>query len=279
MDVTRMPKFHHQGIKIFYEFKKQSDSAETIVFLNGIMASVTSWRYFANHFKKLGYNILLHEFQGQLLADQPVDALRLSTHVEDLVALMDYLGLHQAHLVGISYGGMVGIRFALDYSERVLSLTLINTASELDQQLRQEISRWKQLAMLQDGEAFFWQLAPVIFSQNYVQNKRHHLEQLAKAMKKLEPKFFTGQIALYDAILNEAVMTDLLSNIKVPTLIICGEADYLMGSKFSHLIHRQIKQSEFIMLPDCGHNAIYEKPLEIATLLEKFILLQYRIEK
>jgi pimeloyl-ACP methyl ester carboxylesterase len=50
------------------------------------------------------------------------------SHIEDLRAILDYLDLEKAHLVGCSQGGRVAVSFALTYPERVVSLTLVGTA-------------------------------------------------------------------------------------------------------------------------------------------------------
>ena len=52
----------------------------------------------------------------------------LDAHREDLVALMNTLGIKMAHLVGSSYGGYVALAAALRWPERVISLVLGRTA-------------------------------------------------------------------------------------------------------------------------------------------------------
>jgi 3-oxoadipate enol-lactonase len=67
-------------------------------------------------------------------------------------------------------------------------------------------------------------------------------------------------------------MTDRLHEIKCPALIICGDQDFLKPIKFSQIIAGGIEKSEFVILPNCGHVSIFEKPNELQTLLSGFVL-------
>ena len=67
-------------------------------------------------------------------------------------------------------------------------------------------------------------------------------------------------------------MTDRLHEIKCPALIICGDQDFLKPIKFSQILADKISNSEFVILPNCGHVSIFEKPKELQSLLSGFIL-------
>ena len=56
-----MSTFTINGVELYYEVTGDLASKEAIVFLNGVMASTTSWVYQVELFKKLGYKILLHD--------------------------------------------------------------------------------------------------------------------------------------------------------------------------------------------------------------------------
>src|SRR5664279_1549629 len=52
------------------------------------------------------------------------------SHSEDLLGLLDFLGARPAHVIGLSMGGRLALRFALDHPDAVKSLTLIDSALE-----------------------------------------------------------------------------------------------------------------------------------------------------
>ncbi|MDR2740692.1 MAG: alpha/beta hydrolase [Treponema sp.] len=67
-------------------------------------------------------------------------------------------------------------------------------------------------------------------------------------------------------------MTRELSRITCPALIICGEDDILKKSRFSKIITDSITGSEYIMIPGCGHVAIFEKTGELCSAILGFIM-------
>ena len=58
----------------------------------------------------------------------------------------------------------------------------------------------------------------------------------------------------------ELDITDQLSRIKAPTLIIAGEEDLIKGSKYAKIISNHIPHSEFAVIPGSGHVICLEKP-------------------
>ncbi len=79
------------------------------------------------------------------------------------------------------------------------------------------------------------------------------------------------QIVLYETF-KKINMTKDLKKIKCPALVVCGTEDVLKPIKFSELIAEKIPNSEFVLIPDCGHVSFFEKAEEINSLLLGFIL-------
>jgi hypothetical protein len=93
----------------------------------------------------------------------------------------------------------------------------------------------------------------------------------AKAIKNNPNNYLEGQKTLYDTFVKECHFTDELHNIKCPALIIVGDQDFLKPIKFSQILADKIPNSEFIILPNCGHVSIFEKPKELQSMLFGFI--------
>ena len=267
-----MPIVTHQSVDLFYEIKGDPNAKLTVLFLNGVMASTSSWVNQLPPFEAHGFKIVLHDFKGQLKSAKPNGPYTFAQHASDVVALMDHLGIPSAHLIGTSYGGEVGLRCALDHPQRVLSLSVIDSVSELDEDLSATVNDWKDAAATQHGETFFHRMMPSIYSPGFIQRNHDMLAQRAKAMNALSADYFAGQIILYDTFLNDVSMTSELHHIQCPTLILCGELDTLKPVKFSAIMAQAIPNAEFLTIPDCGHVAIFEKPNELNSALLGFIL-------
>lgn len=93
-----------EEVSLFYEVKGDLESSETIVFLNGVMASTNSWYQFIPFFERFGYKMLLHDFKGQLKSSKPEGPYTFEEHAMELKELMDFLQIKNANLIGTSYG-------------------------------------------------------------------------------------------------------------------------------------------------------------------------------
>jgi len=277
--VIYMAFFEREGIKLFYEVRGNTNSHEAILFLNGVMASTSSWTGITPVFEAHEFSIILHDFRGQLRSDKPSGPYTFDMHVEDVLALMDYLDIEQAHFIGTSYGGEVGMRFAATYPNRVKTLSVIGSVSELDEKLIHFIKSWKHVAKSYDGEAFFWTMMPSIYHTTYIKSNLEEMEKRAATMNLIPKEYFDGQITLYDTFIQDVTMTNSLHKITCPSLIISGEDDILKPVKFSKIIANNIPNSEYVIIPDSAHVTIFEKPKTLQTILLGFIMKHVTIDK
>lgn len=267
-----MSYFKYGKINLYYEERGNLSSEKVVVFLNGVMASTNSWVNQISLFEKLDFRIVLHDFKGQLLSDKPSGPYTFSEHAEETKALLEHLKIDRAHFIGTSYGGEVALKFAMIYQEMVETIAVINSVTQLDEVLKFFIKGWKALAEAKDPENFFYGMIPTIYHNTYIENNLDLIKNRANTFNHLPGDYFTGQIELYKTFEQDVTMTDSLHLITSPTIIICGENDILKPKKFSKIIADNIKNSEYITIPDCGHVTIFEKPKELNSILAGFIL-------
>lgn len=260
-----------RGVTLHYDYQTQANPRGTIVFLNGVMASLSSWKLYAEYFYKRGYNILLHDFRGQLLSDKPEGPYSFETHAMDTFALLKTLKIDKAHLIGTSYGGEVAMKMAAMDASVIASISVINSVSELDDSLIDKVKRWKTLAASYDAETFMRGMSKDIYSDDFLAANQAMIDKRIEAMQALDSSYFDGQITLYDTFLEDVTMTDELKNINVPTLVVSGENDTLKPPKFSRLITSAIEDAVHVMLPGSGHVSIFEKPSELKLILVGFL--------
>lgn len=246
------------------------DGETTIGFMNGVMASASSWDTYVDVFVKLGFKVVTFDFIGQMLSDKPQGPYTFKQHIDEAKRLYDSLGIESLHLIGTSYGSEVAMKFALTYPQSVLSLSLIDGTAEIDEPMKKEILRWYDLTN-KSGEEFFWGMAPSIYHPDYIAKNHDFLEARAKKLNGAHD-YLAGQRALYETFLNEVHFLNELHEIDTPTLVVVGEFDTLKPPSCSQAIHDQIKGSEYVVLPNCGHVGIFEKADELITLLVGFIL-------
>ncbi|MFQ5675703.1 MAG: alpha/beta fold hydrolase, partial [bacterium] len=87
------------------------------------------------------YRVTLYDLRGHGGSGMPASGYTTEDMATDLDALLDEIGIAQAHLVGHSYGGAVALHYALNHPDRVVSLTLADTRIR-DLQPTQRLQDW-----------------------------------------------------------------------------------------------------------------------------------------
>ena len=130
-------------------------NGEVIVFLNGVMASTNSWYTIMKPFVEAGYRIILHDFKGQLKSDKPSGPYTFAEHAKETIMILDQLSIKKAHFVGTSYGGEVALNIGFRYKKYVSSLVIIDSVSETDETMVNEINHWIDLCEKKDAKFKF----------------------------------------------------------------------------------------------------------------------------
>lgn len=265
-----MPKEIINGVEIFYELN--GNAGDTVVILNGIMMSTTSWYDFVPVYTK-NHRLLRVDFRNQGQSQYVDDDFLIDIHVEDLKALFEKLRIEKVHMVGISYGAEVAMLFALKYQNMLKSLVLSNTTARVTKHLRAIGDSWDEAAKLYDGERFFKLAMPFIYSTAFYESNWQWLKDREKAFGKIlqKPWFdaymkLTGSTRCYDIL-------DRLHEINVPTLCIASDLDIVTPIPEVRMIYERIENSKFLIISGAGHASCYEKKDEFNTAVLGFIVL------
>ena len=118
------------GIRMFYMDRSKSDPTGTIVFIHGFPLNHSMWRhqldYFGSTYRCIAPD--LRGFGGSILSDgAPKEAWSMDTFADDIIALMDKLGIDKAHVCGLSMGGYIAFAVWRKYRQRVQQLILADT--------------------------------------------------------------------------------------------------------------------------------------------------------
>jgi 3-oxoadipate enol-lactonase len=196
-------------------------------------------------------------------SDKPAGPYSPGMFAKDLVGLFSSCGLTRAHVVGISMGGMIAQRFALDFPEYVESLILISTSSEVGSQAK---VAWEKMAasIEQRGFSMNTDFAARIYSPGFVQAHPEAVQAMAARTATNDPRAYAAAARAVSAY----NWTADLGRLQVPTLILQGMEDKLTPPGGSIKMSRVIPRSRLLMFPDCGHVLPEEKPeLFTRTLL------------
>jgi len=128
--------------KIWYDVQNPKDSVRgSIILIMGLSADALAWpSYFMDGFRDAGYQVIRLDNRGVGMTDwddfDPENPYTLSDMADDVLAVLDTLGIEKAHIAGVSMGGMIGQTLCLEHPERALSLTsIMSTAWVSDKEL------------------------------------------------------------------------------------------------------------------------------------------------
>ena len=181
----------------------------------------------------------------------------LQDMTQDALAVLDHLKIQQAHLVGVSMGGMIAQRLALQVPQRVLSLTCIMSSSGA-KGLPGPSSDMRQILMSppssgaaaarQHGIRFVKALAGPGF-----EHPKGSQEQLVDDSFKRSHRPMGGYRQML-AVMADRERAGLLSSIKAPTLVIHGKADPLLPFACGEDIAKRIPNAKLHAIEGMGHD-------------------------
>ncbi len=261
-----MPILDIDGCRLNYE---SDGEGPNIVFINGLTMDTNGWVLQVPYFSKK-YRVLRYDCRGQGKSDKPDMVYTPDIQMEDLKNILDELEVERAHIIGLSYGGMIAQHFAVNYPKRVGALVLVDTCSYIGPLLELTIKLWIKATEVGGNELRYDAMIPFLFSENFIENNLEKILSLREASVKNNPS--QAVINLAKGCLAHNIH-DKISNIVSPTLIVVGEEDILIPLKYSRLLHERIKDSELLVIEKCGHAPPLERPEEfnssVMTFLEK----------
>jgi pimeloyl-ACP methyl ester carboxylesterase len=187
----------------------------------------------------------------------------IKTHAADLAHLMDALGIGRAVIHGSSWGGVLALRFGIDFPDKVRALVVDSSSSEVNERAAQNwIARGE--VMLKEGPAGM-RNAPGGLTDGRPEQRPEGAEgPVERPREGRAPAHVQGGGANADpqayyetckavASLFEHPMTPELPKIKAPTLAIVGENDQTAGVGGTVKLSRAIPNCKLVILKDTGH--------------------------
>lgn len=198
----------------------------------------------------------LHGF-GSASATPPTS---LANHADDLVSILDQLGIEQAHVAGHSYGGAVAATFALGHQERLASLGLIATVVSAPRALFTERAR---LAEAGGAGSFVEPTLARWFTEDELRHPGRPVHDVAEVLRRTP---LASWVAGWRILAGHDISARL-GEIMVPTTVVAGEVDVACPADHLECAARQLPNARFTVLRGGAHVLPLEKPFELAQLL------------
>ncbi len=272
------------GISIWYESLLPQDSSRGSILLNmGIANDALAWPdYFMERLLQAGYQVIRYDHRGTGLSDWMDDwgseqPYSLKDMAADGMAVLQELDIEQAHIIGVSMGGMIAQEMAIHFPDRVKSLSILSSSGYIEDPTLKPIS----MDLMKQFIGLFFKYGLIPTEKNQIKfhlSARHLL--MGDSVVSLDEKAIATQV-LYNirkrkgynhsvskqhgaAVSLSGSRYEALRNISVPTLVVHGKSDPLIPFEHGVKCAEKIPDAETLWLEGMGHDIPEEYAAEVA---------------
>jgi len=273
-----VPHTYTNGIVTFYE---DTGDGPVVVLVHGYAGDHTMWDGQAPRLVRAGFRVVRHDVRGHGRSMIAPDGYTWENYSKDLANLLDRLNVERpvaeglevgaAHIVGLSMGGGIALQFALDFPQRVLSLTLVDSTlpgftysgetSRGTVELREAVAR--------EGPRSAFER--VWLAHPFFDGIRRHPDRFAELAETIlrfqAPDMREGARPPDYA----PDLTTRLGEIRAPALVVVGENDDPDFRIIADLFARNLPNTRQEVMPDCWHLPPLEHPELFNEMLVGFI--------
>ncbi|MCY3690949.1 MAG: alpha/beta hydrolase [Chloroflexota bacterium] len=243
-----MPYVNLPGVDLWYE--DTGGDGVPVILLHAATGTTDCWVHQLPAFTTAGFRCIAYDRRTWGRSRPTDDAVQPGYQGDDLNGLIENLGLEQCHLVATAAGGITGIDYALSHPERVRSLAVANT-----------------IGGVQDKEYLDVQHR---MRPPEIQNLPEHLRELGPSYRGADPEGTARWVDIEHASrpygrlpaqpVREPITYGRLATMRVPTLVLSGQADILAPPLLMRMLAAHIPTSRFATLEDVGHAGFWERP-------------------
>jgi pimeloyl-ACP methyl ester carboxylesterase len=222
-----------------------------LIFIHGAGGDGSLWGYVMKNLR--GIHSIALDLPGHGgSSGNPVE--RIELYADFLQEFLKILDIERCVLAGHSMGGAITLEMAVRKDSKLKGIVLVSTGAKL-------------------------RVSPLVFHS--LSNLESHIDEFVDFLLKDEKLKALIRSSLLKAGA-EVLKTDFtacngfdlmerISEIEIPALILCGDADFMTPLKYSEYMHEKIKNSRFVPFKGAGHMLMLEAPEFVAEEISFFI--------
>ena len=212
------------------------------------------------------FRVITYDQRGHGESPVPPGPYAISQLGEDVIALIDHLGIERASYVGLSIGGMAGIWLGANAPSRLHRLVLMCTSAHAP-----PASRWRERVAAVRDAGNTAVIADAVVERWFTPAwSAAHPDRVAAHRAMIAATDPGGYSACCEAIA-EMDLRDTLPSVSVPTLVISAAQDLALPPEHQRLIADSIPGARFESITDAAHIASAEQPDAVNRLIEEHL--------
>jgi 3-oxoadipate enol-lactonase len=261
-----MPTLQHGRHAIYYEVAEAN--GPTYVLVNGLTQYSALWTPYRAALNLRGLRVISFDLLGQGQSDKPSLFIEQDDQVAVLHALIRCAARGPVFLAGISFGGVIALRYAIEHGETLTGLVPMSTFAELSPQLLLIGNALRNGLILGGIEYLQDLLLPMNVSDAWLQPRLNELEAVKRPGWLINDLYALQN--LMESFLDFQPLTPRLGSIHLPTMILNGEFDFLTPRSLHETLRSRIPNSTLVIVPRGYHAFTLEQPDLTAWLLARF---------
>ncbi len=209
------------------------------------------------------FRVVTFDNRGTGRSEAPRGGFRVRDLADDAAAVLDALGVGRAHVFGISMGGMIAQELALRHTGRVRALALGATFASHWRSHKPALAVARDLFLVNLLSRGSRRMGRLLVSDGFYEANREVFEAWLAQIGRAPRSTARRQILAIAA--HEAERR--LGALRVPTLVVTGDADRLVPPENSRRLARLIPGAQLVELPGAGHGFPFERPDETVRVL------------
>ena len=256
---TTMSETLVDGIKVNYmEGANFNSSLPTVLLIHGAGQNLTTWKYQLDLLsEESNLNFIAVDLPGHGGSDGEGEST-IQGYKEITKKFADVLGLNNLIIVGHSMGGAVAMLYALDHSEELIALVLVDTGPKLS------VAAQTLKAVQDDFDKF----CEIVSIRALDESSSDRLKQeLKNTFQSISPEICRRDLIACDGF----NLKERAQEIDVPSLIITGGEDVITPVKYGEYLNDKITGSVLYLIGGAGHFVMQEQPEEFNVILQSFL--------
>ncbi|MBK7684251.1 MAG: alpha/beta fold hydrolase [Bacteroidetes bacterium] len=239
-----------------------------IIFIHGFPFDKLMWQPQLDLFGK-NYRVIAYDIRGFGKSTIGSAQGSINLFADDLVKFMDGLEIKKAIVCGLSMGGYILLNAIIRYPQRFDAIILSDTQCIADSFGAKE-KRKKAISQIVAGKINDFALGFIanIFSDETKKTKGDVVEKIKRTILSTRAEAVTATLSV---LAERQDLCSSISQIEVPTLIICGEQDIVTPVEQAEFLHDTIPNSQLKIIENAGHMSNLEKPDEFNMHIVEFL--------
>ena len=245
----------------------RNDNAPVVVLIHGLGLCRRMWRDHIADFAA-DYQVLSYDLVGHGDSAAPTATTDLSLYARQLLGLLNHLQIDTAAVVGFSIGGMINRRFALDYSDRLSALAILNSPHDRGDEAQAAVEARAAAVRSEGAMATMEAALERWFTDDYRTSHPDFMETVRAWRRQADAQSYTEAAWVLATGVRE--LTRPTTPVNVPTIVITSENDSGSTPDMAATIAVEIDRAEICVVPELRHLGLMEQPQSYTAPVMEF---------